>query len=178
MVKKVWQTDRRTDRQTDRQTDGLNQSYSCLVAAKNNQWLNALSKLSTQPYSLSKTSIYPNSHQTGSDWLYTGPTKPNFLFKKYTHKNTTWFHTIPPNTDEIKLPDHNLHASKCHLLTRSIFVWPQRSRYVSKCDKICQFQPFKSYGSNTNHGAGSLSQPTATFLKKIILLHLQIGYRQ
>ena len=28
-------TDRRTDRQTDRQTDGLNQSYSCLVAAKN-----------------------------------------------------------------------------------------------------------------------------------------------
>ena len=34
MVKKVWQTDRRTDGQTDRQTDGLNQSYSCLVAAK------------------------------------------------------------------------------------------------------------------------------------------------
>ena len=30
-------TDRRTDRQTDRQTDGLNQSYSCLVAAKNNR---------------------------------------------------------------------------------------------------------------------------------------------
>ena len=30
MVKKVWQTDGRTDRQTD----GLNQSYSCLVAAK------------------------------------------------------------------------------------------------------------------------------------------------
>ena len=29
-------TDRRTDGQTDRQTDGLNQSYSCLVAAKNN----------------------------------------------------------------------------------------------------------------------------------------------
>ena len=29
-------TDRRTDRQTDGQTDGLNQSYSCLVAAKNN----------------------------------------------------------------------------------------------------------------------------------------------
>ena len=28
-------TDRRTDGQTDRQTDGLNQSYSCLVAAKN-----------------------------------------------------------------------------------------------------------------------------------------------
>ena len=28
-------TDRRTDRQTDGQTDGLNQSYSCLVAAKN-----------------------------------------------------------------------------------------------------------------------------------------------
>ena len=27
-------TDRRTDGQTDRQTDGLNQSYSCLVAAK------------------------------------------------------------------------------------------------------------------------------------------------
>ena len=27
--------DGRTDRQTDRQTDGLNQSYSCLVAAKN-----------------------------------------------------------------------------------------------------------------------------------------------
>ena len=33
MVKKVW----RTDRQTDRRTDGLNQSYSCLVAAKNLQ---------------------------------------------------------------------------------------------------------------------------------------------
>ena len=31
MVKKVW----RTDRRTDGQTDGLNQSYSCLVAAKN-----------------------------------------------------------------------------------------------------------------------------------------------
>ena len=31
------QTDGRTDRQTDRQTDGLNQSYSCLVAAKNNR---------------------------------------------------------------------------------------------------------------------------------------------
>ena len=30
MVKKVWQT----DRQTDGRTDGLNQSYSCLVAAK------------------------------------------------------------------------------------------------------------------------------------------------
>ena len=30
-------TDRRTDRQTDGQTDGLNQSYSCLVAAKNNR---------------------------------------------------------------------------------------------------------------------------------------------
>ena len=30
-------TDRRTDGQTDRQTDGLNQSYSCLVAAKNNR---------------------------------------------------------------------------------------------------------------------------------------------
>ena len=29
------QTDRQTDRRTDRQTDGLNQSYSCLVAAKN-----------------------------------------------------------------------------------------------------------------------------------------------
>ena len=28
-------TDRQTDRRTDRQTDGLNQSYSCLVAAKN-----------------------------------------------------------------------------------------------------------------------------------------------
>ena len=28
-------TDGQTDRQTDRQTDGLNQSYSCLVAAKN-----------------------------------------------------------------------------------------------------------------------------------------------
>ena len=28
-------TDGRTDRQTDGQTDGLNQSYSCLVAAKN-----------------------------------------------------------------------------------------------------------------------------------------------
>ena len=26
-----------TDRQTDRQTDGLNQSYSCLVTAKNNR---------------------------------------------------------------------------------------------------------------------------------------------
>ena len=39
MVKKVWQTDRqtdgRTDRRTDGRTDGLNQSYSCLVAAKN-----------------------------------------------------------------------------------------------------------------------------------------------
>ena len=37
--KKVWLTDRQTDVQTDRQTDGrtdgLNQSYSCLVAAKN-----------------------------------------------------------------------------------------------------------------------------------------------
>ena len=31
------QTDGRTDRQTDRRTDGLNQSYSCLVAAKNNR---------------------------------------------------------------------------------------------------------------------------------------------
>ena len=31
------QTDGRTDRQTDGQTDGLNQSYSCLVAAKNTQ---------------------------------------------------------------------------------------------------------------------------------------------
>ena len=30
-------TDGRTDRQTDGQTDGLNQSYSCLVAAKNNR---------------------------------------------------------------------------------------------------------------------------------------------
>ena len=30
-------TDGQTDRQTDRQTDGLNQSYSCLVAAKNNR---------------------------------------------------------------------------------------------------------------------------------------------
>ena len=29
--------DGRTDRQTDGQTDGLNQSYSCLVAAKNNR---------------------------------------------------------------------------------------------------------------------------------------------
>ena len=29
------QTDRQTDRQTDGRTDGLNQSYSCLVAAKN-----------------------------------------------------------------------------------------------------------------------------------------------
>ena len=28
-------TDGQTDRRTDRQTDGLNQSYSCLVAAKN-----------------------------------------------------------------------------------------------------------------------------------------------
>ena len=28
-------TDGQTDRQTDRRTDGLNQSYSCLVAAKN-----------------------------------------------------------------------------------------------------------------------------------------------
>ena len=30
-------TDRRTDGRTDRRTDGLNQSYSCLVAAKNNR---------------------------------------------------------------------------------------------------------------------------------------------
>ena len=30
-------TDRQTDRQTDGQTDGLNQSYSCLVAAKNTE---------------------------------------------------------------------------------------------------------------------------------------------
>ena len=29
--------DGRTDRRTDGQTDGLNQSYSCLVAAKNNR---------------------------------------------------------------------------------------------------------------------------------------------
>ena len=35
MVKKVWQTDGWTDGRTDRRTDGLNQSYSCLVAAKN-----------------------------------------------------------------------------------------------------------------------------------------------
>ena len=34
MVKKVWHV-WRTDGQTDGQTDGLNQSYSCLVAAKN-----------------------------------------------------------------------------------------------------------------------------------------------
>ena len=33
-----WKTcDGRTDRQTDRRTDGLNQTYSCLVAAKNNR---------------------------------------------------------------------------------------------------------------------------------------------
>ena len=31
------QTDGRTDGRTDGQTDGLNQSYSCLVAAKNNR---------------------------------------------------------------------------------------------------------------------------------------------
>ena len=31
------QTDGRTDGRTDRRTDGLNQSYSCLVAAKNNR---------------------------------------------------------------------------------------------------------------------------------------------
>ena len=30
-----------TDRQTDRRTDGLNQSYSCLVAAKNNTTMNS-----------------------------------------------------------------------------------------------------------------------------------------
>ena len=30
-------TDRQMDRRTDRRTDGLNQSYSCLVAAKNFQ---------------------------------------------------------------------------------------------------------------------------------------------
>ena len=35
MVKKVWRTDGRMDGRTDRRTDGLNQSYSCLVAAKN-----------------------------------------------------------------------------------------------------------------------------------------------
>ena len=34
MVKKVWQTDRRTDGQTD----GLNQSYICLVTAKNKEY--------------------------------------------------------------------------------------------------------------------------------------------
>ena len=37
MVKKVWQTGRQTDGQTERRTDGLNKSYSCLVAAKNNR---------------------------------------------------------------------------------------------------------------------------------------------
>ena len=37
MVRKVCWTDRQTDRQTDRRTDGLNHSYSCLVAAKNNR---------------------------------------------------------------------------------------------------------------------------------------------
>ena len=31
-------TDGRTDRRTDGRTDGLNQSYSCLVAAKNPHW--------------------------------------------------------------------------------------------------------------------------------------------
>ena len=34
---KVWQTDRQTDGRTDIRTDGLNQSYSCLVTAKNNR---------------------------------------------------------------------------------------------------------------------------------------------
>ena len=33
-------TDRQTDRRTDGQTDGLNQSYSCLVAAKNSDVYN------------------------------------------------------------------------------------------------------------------------------------------
>ena len=33
-AEKVWRTDGRTDRQTETRTDGLNQSYSCLVAAK------------------------------------------------------------------------------------------------------------------------------------------------
>ena len=42
-------TDRRTDRQTDGQTDGLNQSYSCLVAAKN--WWTFVFSLSNHVYS-------------------------------------------------------------------------------------------------------------------------------
>ena len=42
-------TDRRTDGRTDGQTDGLNQSYSCLVAAKNKlyhhgYWFNSLAQ--------------------------------------------------------------------------------------------------------------------------------------
>ena len=40
-MKKVGRTDGRTDRRTDRQTDGLNQSYSCLVAANNNMEFNS-----------------------------------------------------------------------------------------------------------------------------------------
>ena len=38
-------TDRRTDGQTDRQTDGLNQSYSCLVAAKKTRQIWGIWKL-------------------------------------------------------------------------------------------------------------------------------------
>ena len=36
------QTDRQTDGRTDRRTDGLNQSYSCLVAAKNEDVVGAV----------------------------------------------------------------------------------------------------------------------------------------
>ena len=45
-------TDGQTDRRTDRQTDGLNQSYSCLVAAKNT------SKMTLYRYCLPLDSVY------------------------------------------------------------------------------------------------------------------------
>ena len=53
-------TDGQTDGQTDRQTDGLNQSYSCLVAAKNtcmSLWLYSINHSTYQMYPITQNKV-------------------------------------------------------------------------------------------------------------------------
>ena len=64
-------TDGQTDRQTDRQTDGLNQSYSCLVAAKN-IWRSLLQNGSTLIWA------WISNHMSSKVWVEIVYSFPNF----------------------------------------------------------------------------------------------------
>ena len=121
MVKKEWRTDRQTDGRTDGQTDGLNQSYSCLVAAKN-VW-----------YLFRRESV-----------IFSRFDKQWELLSANEHRNDIWNHFFIQiySSTSSKNITRNIHSMFAHLfIIYSLVCLVFASSY----------QPYFTWISSTNH---------------------------